>query len=70
MKHDFLAIMLGVRRPTVTIVLGDLQAMGLISTGYGRVRVLRHRQLEAASCECYAVIRGHFARSDFRDEGH
>ena len=62
MKHDFLAIMLGVRRPTVTIVLGDLQAMGLISTGYGRMRVLRRRQLEAASCECYAVIRGHFAR--------
>jgi hypothetical protein len=26
------------------------------------VRVLRRRQLEAASCECYAAIRGHFAR--------
>lgn len=62
MKHDFLAIMLAVRRPTVTIVLGDLQETGVISTGYGRMRVLRRRQLEAASCECYAVIRGHFAR--------
>jgi CRP-like cAMP-binding protein len=62
MKHDFLAIMLGVRRPTVTIVLGDLQETGIISTRYGRMRVLRRRQLEAASCECYDVIRGHFAR--------
>lgn len=62
MKHDFLAIMLAVRRPTVTIVLGDLQETGIISTRYGRLRVLRRRQLEAASCECYAVIRGHFAR--------
>jgi CRP-like cAMP-binding protein len=62
MKHDFLAIMLAVRRPTVTIVLGDLEETGIISTRYGRLRVLRRRQLEAASCECYAVVRGHFAR--------
>jgi CRP-like cAMP-binding protein len=62
MKHDFLAIMLAVQRPTVTIVLGHLQETGIISSRYGRLRVLRRRQLEAASCECYAVIRGHFAR--------
>lgn len=62
LKHEFLAIMLGVHRPTVTVVLRDLQETGLISSRYGRMRVLRRRQLEAASCECYAVIRGHFAR--------
>lgn len=62
MKQEFLAIMLGVRRPTVTIVLGDLQETGIISTGYGRMRVLRRRQLEAASCECYAAICEHFGR--------
>lgn len=62
MKHDFLAIMLGVRRPTVTVVLQGLQEAELISSRYGRMQVLRRRQLEAASCECYAVIRGHFAR--------
>jgi CRP-like cAMP-binding protein len=62
LKQEFLAVMLGVRRPTVTDVLRALKASGLISTRYGRIRVLRRRRLEAASCECYAAIRGHFAR--------
>ena len=62
LKQEFLAIMLGVRRPTVTDVLRALKEMGLISTRYGRIRVLRRRQLEAASCECYAAIRAQFAR--------
>jgi CRP-like cAMP-binding protein len=62
LKHEFLAVMLGVHRPTVTVVLRGLQETGLISSRYGRMRVLGRRQLEAASCECYAVIRGHFAR--------
>ena len=62
LKQEFLAVMLGVRRPTVTDVLRALKETGLISTQYGRIRVLRRRQLEAASCECYAAIRDHFAR--------
>jgi CRP-like cAMP-binding protein len=62
LKHEFLAIMLGVHRPTVTVVLRGLQETGLISSRYGRMRVLKRRQLEAASCECYDVICGHFAR--------
>jgi len=61
-KHEFLAIMLGVHRPTVSVVLHALQESGLVSSGYGRMRVLRRRQLEAASCECYAVIRRHYVR--------
>jgi CRP-like cAMP-binding protein len=62
LKQEFLAIMLGVRRPTVTVVLHTLQETGLISSRYGRMRVLKRRRLEAASCECYAAIRDHFAR--------
>ena len=62
LKHEFLAVMLGVRRPTVTVVLHGLQQTGLISSRYGRLRVLKRKQLEAASCECYAAICGHFAR--------
>jgi len=62
LKQEFLAVMLGVRRPTVTDVLRLLKETGVISTRYGRIRVLRRRQLEAASCECYAVICGHFVR--------
>jgi hypothetical protein len=62
LKHEFLAIMLGVQRPTVTLVMGRLQAAGLLSTRYGRIRVLNRRRLEQASCECYAVIQAHFER--------
>jgi CRP-like cAMP-binding protein len=62
LKQEFLAVMLGVRRPTVTDVLHGLQEAGLISSRYGRMRVLKRSRLEAASCECYAAIRDHFAR--------
>jgi CRP-like cAMP-binding protein len=62
LKHEFLAIMLGVHRPTVTAVLGRLQRSGLIASRYGRIQVLKRRRLEAASCECYEVIREHFRR--------
>jgi CRP-like cAMP-binding protein len=62
LKQDFLAIMLGVRRPTVTLVMGALQHSGLIATRYGHIRVLKRKELQAASCECYEVIREHFRR--------
>lgn len=62
LKHEFLAIMLGVHRLSVTTVLGTLQDSGLISTRYGRIRVLKRKKLEDASCECYEVVREHFER--------
>ena len=60
LSHEFLGVMLGVRRPTVTLVAGTLQKAGLIRYSHGRVNVLDRKALEGASCECYAVIRGHF----------
>jgi len=62
LKQEFLAVMLGVHRPTVTVVLRALQREGLITSRYGRISILKRKRLEAASCECYSVIRGHFAR--------
>jgi len=62
LKQEFLAVMLGVHRPTVTVVLRTLQREGLIASRYGRIRILRRKRLEAASCECYGVIRDHYAR--------
>jgi hypothetical protein len=52
--------MLGVTRPTVTVVAGTLQQAGLIRYTHGRVTVVDRYALEQAACECYAVIRGHF----------
>lgn len=62
LKHEFLAVMLGVRRPTVSVVMQSLQQRGLISNRYGRIRILKRARLEDASCECYDVVRAHFAR--------
>jgi len=62
LKQDFLAIMLGVQRPTVTLIMRALQDAGLIRTRYGRIRVLKRKTLEQTACECYEVIRAHFER--------
>ncbi len=57
LTQEFLAQMLGVRRPTVTAVAGTLQKAGLISYHRGRMTVLDRRGLEAAYCECYRAVR-------------
>jgi CRP-like cAMP-binding protein len=62
LSHEFLAIMLGVQRPTVSVVAATLQQAGLIHYTHGRVTVRDRKGLEAASCECYAVVRAHFDR--------
>jgi CRP-like cAMP-binding protein len=56
LTQEFLAQMLGVRRPTVTAVAGILQKAGLISYHRGRMTVLDRKRLEATSCECYEVV--------------
>jgi CRP-like cAMP-binding protein len=62
LSHEFLAVMLGVQRPTVSAVAGTLQEAGLIHYTHGRVTVRDRKGLEAASCECYPIIRAHFDR--------
>jgi CRP-like cAMP-binding protein len=56
LTHEFLAQMLGVRRPTLTSVAGTLQKAGLISYHRGKINVLDRKGLEAACCECYKVV--------------
>jgi CRP-like cAMP-binding protein len=60
LTHEFLAEMLGVQRSTVSVVTRALQADGLITQGRGVITVRNRRGLEAAACECYAVIRRSF----------
>jgi CRP-like cAMP-binding protein len=57
LTQEFLAQMLGVRRPTVSAVAGILQKAGLITYHRGKMTVLDRKGLEAASCECYQVVR-------------
>ncbi len=62
MTHNFLAEMLGVRRPSVSVAAEALQESGLIVYHRGRVTVLDRAGLEAASCECYRLVRERFDR--------
>lgn len=62
LTHEFLAQMLGVRRPSVSVVAGILQKAGLISYHRGRITILDRKGLEAASCECYEVVREEYDR--------
>jgi CRP-like cAMP-binding protein len=60
--QDFLAMMLGVHRPGVTLAAQSLQSDGLITYNHGSMRIVDREGLEARSCECYRAIRSEFRR--------
>lgn len=62
LTHEFLAIMLGVRRAGVSEVLGDLQEAGLIRSGRGVITVLDRPGLEEQACLCYHVVANEYER--------
>jgi CRP-like cAMP-binding protein len=62
LSHEFLAMMLGATRPTVTEVAGALQKSGLIRYRHGHMTIVDRAGLEGASCECYTTVRDHFVR--------
>jgi CRP-like cAMP-binding protein len=53
LTHEFLAVMLGVYRPTVSVAMRTLEAAGLIEHSRGLIRIPDTDALISASCECY-----------------
>jgi CRP-like cAMP-binding protein len=53
LTQEFLAEMLGVRRPSVSLAASTLQHAGLINYRWGRISVLDRAGLESAACEDY-----------------
>jgi CRP-like cAMP-binding protein len=62
LSHEFIAILLGSTRPTVSLVAGTLQKAGLIRYKHARITIVEREGLEAASCECYETIKVEFDR--------
>lgn len=57
MTHEFLGMMLGVRRAGISTAAMELQRAGLIRYGTGWITITDRDGLENASCECYGVTR-------------
>jgi CRP-like cAMP-binding protein len=57
LTHDLMATMLGVHRPTVTVVLRSLHRAGLVTESRGLIAIEDRPRLEKACCECYRVMR-------------
>lgn len=59
-RHEFLAAMLGVHRPTISTAANMLQKAGLISYRYGKMTILDPDGLADGACECYEIMEKEF----------
>lgn len=56
LTQHFIAQMLGIRRPSVTVAARDLQKKGVLRYSRGKVTVVHRGGLEAGACECYGIV--------------
>ena len=56
LTQDLIAVMLGVRRSTVSVAAGTLQKAGVIRYQHGRITIVDRVGLEDAACECYETV--------------
>jgi CRP-like cAMP-binding protein len=62
LTQEFMALMLGVRRASVTVAARDLQDRGLIEYRRGHLRIAAREGLEEVACECYDIVNKEYAR--------
>ena len=58
LTQDYMAIMVGMQRSTVSLLASALKDEGLIDYTRGAVEICDRPRLEQRACECYRVIRG------------
>jgi CRP-like cAMP-binding protein len=62
LTQDFVALLLGVRRPGVSHVAQQFLTCGAIDYSRGKMRILDRRALEERACECYLHIRSEYEK--------
>lgn len=60
LTHEFLGMMLGVRRASVSVTADKLRRAGLIDYSHGNITITNRPALERAVCECYETMRQDF----------
>jgi CRP-like cAMP-binding protein len=55
--HEFLAMLLGVSRPAVSLLIEDFHRRGVLTATRGQIVAVQREALLAVTCDCYAVIR-------------
>jgi CRP-like cAMP-binding protein len=68
LTHEFLAEMLVVQRPTLSIAAAALQREGVIHYRHGQLTILNRRYLEGSACECYEASRNLLRRLYISDD--
>jgi CRP-like cAMP-binding protein len=62
LTHEFLSVMLGVRRASVTVALDGFKKLGLIDTRRGGVTMLDRKAIEKIASSFYGVPEAEFRR--------
>jgi CRP-like cAMP-binding protein len=58
LTQEFVALLLGITRPSVSATANALKKKGTIELRRQKVHILSREKLEESSCECYRVIAG------------
>ncbi len=68
-SQEFLSMMLGTTRPSVTLAVGRFEEMGLIEHHRSRVDIVDRKGLERKACECYAIVKEHLGNYVHMESG-
>jgi CRP-like cAMP-binding protein len=60
--HEFLAMLLGSSRPSVSVVIEDFEKRGMLKPERARVLIGNRDRLLDVACDCYEVIRQNYAQ--------
>jgi CRP-like cAMP-binding protein len=57
LTQDTISVMLGTRRSSVTVAVGIFEGEGIVANSRGKIAIINRERLEAASCDCYKIMR-------------